>query len=166
MEDYLRAKGMWYWIHRSAPDERTDPKGNRKCLESQDQAVGEIQRHLSPELRSVALASSDPQSILDAIKAAYGATRHNTLQALLAVRQESSESVPAFIARAREALRFLQSTRPPSAPVPTPVPGAAPLYCLEDSDRKLLISVLLGGTRYSALTTSLLAQSTLTVQQV
>ena len=102
IEDYLQAKGMWYWIHRSAPDERTNPKGNRKCLESQDQAVGEIRRHLSPELRSVALASSDPQSILDAIKAAYGvssfATRHNALQALLAVRQESSESVPAFIA--------------------------------------------------------------------
>src|ERR1700733_6630741 len=89
MEDYLRAKGMWYWIHHSPPDERTDPKGNRKCLESQDQAVGEIRHHLSPELRSVALASSDPQSILDAIKAAYGAssfaTRHNALQALLAV---------------------------------------------------------------------------------
>ena len=46
------------------------------------------------------------------------------------------------------------------------MPGAAPLYCLEDSDRELLISVLLGGTRYSALTTSLLAQSILTVQQV
>ena len=42
MEDYLRAKGMWYWIHRLAPDEQLDPKGNRKCLESQDQAVGEI----------------------------------------------------------------------------------------------------------------------------
>src|SRR4029077_4817048 len=47
MEDYLRAKGMWYWIHRSPPDERSDPKGNRKCLESKDQAVGEIRRHLS-----------------------------------------------------------------------------------------------------------------------
>ena len=170
MEDYLRAKAMWYSIHHSPPDERTDPKGNRRCLEYRDQAVGEIRHHLSPELRSVALASSDPQVILDAIKAAYGAssfaTRHNALQALLAVRQESSESVPGFIARAREALRFLQSTRPPSAPVPTPVPGTGPLYSLEDSDRELLISVLLHGTRYSALTTSLLAQSELTVQQV
>ena len=80
------------------------------------------------------------------------------LQALLTVRQESSESVPGFIAQAREALRFLQSTRPPSAPVPMPVPGTGPLYSLEDSDRELLISVLLHGTRYSALTT-LLTQS-------
>ena len=39
MEDYLQAKGMWYWIHHSAPNERTDPKGNRKCLESKDQWV-------------------------------------------------------------------------------------------------------------------------------
>ena len=39
-------------------------------------------------------------------------------------------------------------------------------YSLEDSDRELLISVLLGGMKYSALTTSLLAQSELTVQQV
>jgi hypothetical protein len=82
------------------------------------------------------------------------------------VRQESSEAVPEFIARAREALRFLQSTRPLSTPVPTPAPGATPLYSLADSDRELLISVLLHGTRYSALTTSLLAQSELTVQQV
>ena len=37
---------------------------------------------------------------------------------------------------------------------------------LEDSDHELLISVLLGGTKYSALMTSLLAQSKLTVQQV
>jgi len=96
MEDYLRAKGMWYWIHRSPPDERTDPKGNRKCLESQDQAVGEIRHHLSPELRSVALASSDPQSILDAIKAAYGAssfaTRHNVLKVTEADRLRRRES--------------------------------------------------------------------------
>ena len=39
-------------------------------------------------------------------------------------------------------------------------------YSLEDSDRELLISVLLGGMKYSALMTSLLAQSELTVQQV
>jgi hypothetical protein len=125
---------------------------------------------MSPELRSIALASHDPETILESIKFTYGAssfaTRHNALQALLAVRQESSEAVPAFIARAREALRFLQSTRPPSTPVPSPAPGTAPLYSLADADRELLISVLLHGTRYSALTTSLLAQSELTVQQV
>ena len=104
------------------------------------------------------------------VNAAYGAssfaTRHNVLQVLLTVRQESSESVLGFIAQAKEALHFLQLTRPPSAPVPTPVPGTGPLYSLEDSDHKLLISVLLHGTCYSTLTTSLLAQSKLTVQQV
>ena len=94
------------------------------------------------------------------------ATRHNVLQALLAVQQDSSELVPAFIARAREVLCFLQSTRLPFAPVPSPVTSAALLYTLEDSDCELLISVLLGDTRYSTLTTSLLAQSILTVQQV
>src|SRR5271169_2370134 len=117
MEDYLRAKGMWYWIHADTPDRVSDPKGWRKYSESRDQAVGEIRRHLSPELRSVALASSNPEMILEAIKAAYGAssfaTRHNALQAFLAVRQESSEVVSSFIAHAREALRFLQSTRTP-----------------------------------------------------
>src|SRR5271156_2729789 len=170
MEDYLRAKGMWFWIHADTPDHISDPKGWRKYSESRDQAVGEIRHHLLPELRNVALGSSDPESILEAIKSAYGAssfaTRHNALQALLAIRQESSERVPAFIARAREALRFLQSTRPPPTPLPTPVAGAAPTYSLADSDRELLISVLLHGTRYSSLTTSLLAQSELTVQQV
>ena len=170
MEDYLRARGMWFWIHADTPDRVSDPKGHRKYLESRDQAVGEIRRHIAPELRSVALNSTDPESILEAIKTTYGAssfaTRHNALQALLAIRQESAESVAVFIAHAREGLRFLQSTRPPSAPIPTPVPGATPLYSLQDSDKELLISVLLNGTRYSTLTTSLLALSELTVQQV
>jgi hypothetical protein len=164
MEDYLCAKGMWYWIHADTPDRISDPKGWCKYSESRDQAVGEIQCHLSPELRSVSLASADPETILEAIKAAYGAssfaTRHNALQAFLAVCQESSEAVASFIAHAREALCFLQSTHPP------PIPGSAPTYLLEDADRELLISVLLHGTHYSSLTTSLLAQSELTVQQV
>ena len=43
--------------------------------------------------------------------------------------------------------------------------GSGATYSLEDLDCKLLISVLLG-TKYSALMTSLLAQSELTVQQV
>ena len=90
---------------------------------------------------------------------------HNALQAFLQVKQEPSESISAFISRAREALRLLQSTRPPSAPLAA-VLGSGATYSLEDSDRELLISVLLGGTKYSALTTSLLAQSELTVQQV
>ena len=47
-----------------------------------------------------------------------------------------------------------------------PSPGATPSYSLVDQDRKILISVLLQGTCYTALTTSLLAQSELTVQQV
>jgi hypothetical protein len=46
------------------------------------------------------------------------------------------------------------------------VPSPGTTYSLEDSDRELLISVFLNGTQYSALTTSLLAQSHLTVQQV
>ena len=115
MEDYLRAKGMWYWIHTSLPSQLSDPKNWRKCVEARDQAVEEIRRHISPELRSVALSSDDPQSILEAVKSTYGAssfaTRHNALQAFLAVRQEPSELVSVFIARAREALRYLQSTR-------------------------------------------------------
>ena len=161
MEDYLRAKAMWYHIHTSPPSVTADAKGYRKCMEARDQAVGEIRRHLSPELRSVATASSDPQAILDAIKATYGvssfATRHNALQAFLAVRQESSETMAAFISRAREALRYLQSTRP-SIALLAPATGS-PGYSLVDSDRELLISVLLHGTKYTALTTSLLAQS-------
>ena len=93
------------------------------------------------------------------------ATRHNTLQAFLQVKQESSESISGFILRAREALCLLQSTCPPSVPLAT-APRSGTTYSLEDSDCKLLISVLLGGTKYSTLTTSLLAQSELTVQQV
>ena len=102
MEDFLRAKGMWYWIHADTPDRVSDPKGWRKFSESRDQAVGEIRRHVSPELRSITTTSNDPETILELVKAAYGsssfATRHNALQALLAVRQEASEPVAAFIA--------------------------------------------------------------------
>src|SRR5580692_9593618 len=57
MEDYLWAKAMWYHIHTSPPSVTVDAKGYRKCMEARDQAVGEIRRHLSPELRSVATAS-------------------------------------------------------------------------------------------------------------
>jgi hypothetical protein len=167
MEDYLRSKGYWYWIHSATPP---DPKLNTKCLLARDSAVGEIRRHLSPELRGIATSSEDPQSILKAIKAAYGkssfATRYNAMQAFLAVKQESSETVAAFISRAREALRFLQSTRPPAAPLASRSSTSDPVYSLDDSDRELLISVLLQGTKYTALTTSLLAQSDLAVQQV
>ena len=167
MEDYLRSKGYWYWIHSATPP---DPKLNTKCLLARDSAVGEIRRHLSPELRGIATSSEDPQAILKAIKAAYGkssfATRYNAMQAFLAVKQDSSETVAAFISRAREALRFLQSTRPPAAPLASRSSTSDPVYSLDDSDRELLISVLLQGTKYTALTTSLLAQSDLTVQQV
>ena len=73
--------------------------------------------------------------------------------------QESSESIATFIARAREALRFLQSTRPPPPHLAPPSGTAAIVtYSLEDSDRELLISVLLNGTKYSALTTSSLCR--------
>jgi hypothetical protein len=167
MQDFLRSKGYWFWIHATTP---TDPKLHTKCLLARDSAVGEIRRHLSPELRGIATTSEDPQAILNAIKLAYGkssfTTRFNALEAFLAVKQESSESVAAFISRAREALRFLQSTRPPAAPLASRPAPSDPVYSLEDADRELLISVLLRGTKYSALTTSLLAQSELTVQQV
>jgi hypothetical protein len=93
------------------------------------------------------------------------ATRYNALQALLAVKQESSETIPAFISCAREALRYWQSTCP-AVLSPAPTPAATASFLLEDVDKELLISVLLNGTKYSALTTSLLAQSELTVQQV
>jgi len=125
-------------------------------MEARDQAVGEIRRHLSPELRSVATTSSNPQVILDAIKATYGvssfATRHNALQAFLAVRQESSETMAAFISCAWEALRYLQSTHPPIATLAIPAAGSVG-YSLANSDKELLISVLLHGTKYTAWTT-------------
>ena len=41
MEDYLRAKGMWYWIHADRPAQLLDPKGWRKRGEL-GEAVGEI----------------------------------------------------------------------------------------------------------------------------
>jgi len=129
-------------------------------MEARDQAVGEIRRHLSPELRSVATTSSDPQVILNAIKATYSvssfATRHNTLQAFLAVQQESSETMATFISHAREALHYLQSTRPHIATLAIPAAGSVS-YSLADSDKELLISVLLHGTKYTALTTCLLS---------
>jgi len=166
MQDYLRARGHWFWIHNPVPPE-TDSKTRLKCLVCRDEAVGEIRRHLSAELRSIATASDDPQTILNAIKDEYGkssfATRHNALQGLLNVRQDSSEPIPAFIAHAREALRFLQSTRPPPTPLPSPLPST-PTYSLQDADKELLIAVLLNGTKYTALTTSLLAE--LSIQQV
>ena len=168
MQDYLRSRGHWFWIHNPMPLE-TDPKNRLRCRMSRDEAVGEIRRHISAELRSIATASEDPQTILSAIKGEYGkssfATRHNALQGLLNVRQESSESIPVFIARAREALRFLQSTRPPPAPLASPA-ASTPTYSLQDTDKELLIAVLLNGTKYSALTTSLLAQPELSIQQV
>ena len=137
---------------------------------ARDSAVGEIRCHISPELQSIATASEDPQVILKAIKAAYGkssfATQYNMMQAFLAVKQESSEMVAAFISRTRKALHFLQSTHPPAALVASRSSTSDPIYSLDDSDHELLISVLLQGTKYTALTTSLLAQSDLTVQQV
>jgi hypothetical protein len=123
MQDYLRAKGHWFWIHNPVPP-ATDPKNRLKCMMSRDEAVGEIRRHITAELRSVATDSEDPQTILNSIKEEYGkssfATRHNALQGLLLVHQEASESIPAFIGRAREALRLLQSTRPPPTPLAAP----------------------------------------------
>ena len=73
MEDYLRAKGMWYWIHADTLDWVSDPKGWRKFSESRDQAVGEIHWHVSPELRSITTTSNDPETILELVKATMGA---------------------------------------------------------------------------------------------
>ena len=138
-------------------------------MEARDSAVGEIRLHLSPELRAISLDSEDPLTILNKIKGTYGqsnfATRYNAMHAFLAVKQESSETVAVFISHAREALHHLQSTHPPAAPLATPLPPPGTHYTLQDCNQELLISVLLNGTQYSALTTSLLAQSNLTVQQ-
>ena len=94
-------------IHADTPDRVSDPKGWRKYAETRDQAVGEIRRHISPELRSITVSSSDPEMILEAIQVTYGtssfATQHNALQAFLAVKQEASELVAAFIGCSREA---------------------------------------------------------------
>ena len=87
--------------------------------------------------------TSDPQAILNAIKLAYGkssfTTRYNAMQAFLAVKQESSESVPAFISHAREALHFFQSTCPPAAPLASCPASSDPVYLLKDSDHELLL---------------------------
>jgi hypothetical protein len=88
------------------------------------------------------------------------------MQAFLAVKQDSSEMVAAFISHACEALHFLQSTHPPAAPLASHSSTSDPIYLLDDSDHELLIFILLQGTKYTALMTSLLAQSDLTVQQV
>ena len=100
MEDYLWAKGMWYWIHADTPDWVLDPKGWQKYAEARDQAVGEIRHHISPELCSITVSTSDPEMILEAIQVMYGAssiaTQHNALQAFLVVRQ-APESVVEFI---------------------------------------------------------------------
>jgi hypothetical protein len=72
MEDYLRAKGMWYWIHADTPDWVSDLRAYRRYAESIDRAVGEIRSHIVRELRSIAMTSDDPETILEAIKAAYG----------------------------------------------------------------------------------------------
>jgi hypothetical protein len=151
MQDFLHSKGYWFWIHATTP---TDPKLHTKCLLARDSAVGEIQHHLSPELRGITTTSEEPQAILNAIKLAYGkssfTTQYNAMQAFLAVKQESSELVPAFISHACEALHFLQSTHPPAAPLASHPASSDPVYLLEDSDCELLISVLLQGTKYSA----------------
>ena len=155
------------YLHNPVPP-TTDPKNRLKCMMSRE-AVGGIRRHITAELRSIATDSEDPQTILNSIKEEYGkssfATRHNALQGLLLVHQESSESIPAFISHAREALRLLQSTRPPPMPLAAPS-GSTRTYSLQDADKELLITVLLRGTKYTALTTSLLAQPELSIQQV
>ena len=70
-----------------------------------------------------------------------------------------------FISHAREALHLLQSTRPPPTPLAAPS-GSTCTYSLQDADKELLITVLLRGTKYTVLTTSLLAQPELSIQQV
>ncbi|KAF8290868.1 hypothetical protein DL93DRAFT_2092026 [Clavulina sp. PMI_390] len=166
MEDYLHAKGFWYWIHNPAPDPVSDAKGHRRAVIDKDQALGEIRRHIVPELRSVATSSSDPKEVLSKLKETYGkasyATRFNALQTLMNTRQESSEPVATFIARACEGLRHLQST----CPAPAVALVSSTGYGLAEADMELLISVLLNGTTFTALTSSLLAQSDLTVQKV
>ena len=97
----MRGKGGWYWLNATVPNATVDPKGYRKCMESRDSAVGMIRQFISPELRSTTTTESEPLAILEALKLAYGtstfATRFNALQALLAVRQEASDLVAAFI---------------------------------------------------------------------
>lgn len=150
MEDWLRSKGVWYWLKASDPVESVDAKGYRKCMEARDQAVGEIRRFISPELRSTATSESEPLKILLALKTAYGtltfATHFNAMQALLAVCQEASELSASFISQARDALRILQASRPALATLVAPATGTAVGYSLLESDTELLISVLLTGT--------------------
>ena len=133
MQDYLRAKGHWFWIHNPVPP-ATDPKNRLKCMMSRDEAVGKIRRHITAELRSIATDAEDPQTILNSIK------------------EESSESIPAPPA--------VHSTSSNSSS------GSTRTYSLQDADKELLIAVLLRGTKYTALTTSLLAQPELSIQQV
>jgi len=159
MEDYLRAKGLWFYIHlASAPDEGSNPKGYWKYLEAQDQAVGEVRRHLSPELRAAA-TGGDARTMLVALKDAYGkpsfASRFNALQTLLGTRQNAGESVGAFIARARESLRVFKASC-----------GDDKTYTLSSLHDELLLVSLLTGSVYPSLATSLLTQDTLSIQKV
>jgi len=101
MEDYLRSKGYWFQIHTAPPTVATDPKGWRHCMEARDSAVGEIRRHLSPELRSVALGSSDPLLILNAIKAAYGTSSFATCHKANAAQENQTPSESAGAASIR-----------------------------------------------------------------
>ena len=59
------------------------------------------------------------------------------------------------------AVHLTSSNMPLAAPS-----GSTCTYSLQDADKELLITVLLCGMKYTALTTSLLAQPGLSIQQV
>lgn len=144
IEDYLRSKGTLIYVNRSEPDPM-NTKAWDKWAGARDMAVGDIRRHISPELRNAPeAAGDDPRAILTALEGRFGvstfAARFNALQACLNVRQSGDETASAFVARARESLRVLQSTRSRS-------------YTLADADEEMLISILLNGTSLTGITT-------------
>ena len=65
----------------------------------------------------------------------------------------TEEDIPTFLSRVQECSRVLKATRPNN-------------YSSSDLDDELVLSALLRGTPYTTLTTSLLAQDTLTVSKV
>ena len=50
MEDYLRHKGHWAYLDMSEPDKDKQYKSWERWREAQSASVGEIRRHLAPEL--------------------------------------------------------------------------------------------------------------------
>lgn len=157
LEDYLRSKGIWYWLKESLPSKTDDAKGYQECMKACDEAVGEICRHVSLELRGSIATLKEADGILEHLKKTYGnatfSTRYNALCALLSTRQKEGEKAADFAARAGAALTHLKLCR-------------GDKFTVQDSETELMLMTLLTGTTQSITPESLLVQGDLTVPKV